>query len=231
MKKLTTIALVFAVLWQPVKVQSQNVANKTEHTVGLQLNELVRQVFNFSNNSGNTAVNPYLLIYNINNHKGWGLRLGVGFAQKNFAENDGITKKNSNLSNLNLRIGAEKSFVLSSKWKAGIGLDVVLGNDKNNTVSEIKSYDTTKTTTESSLINYGGGAMGWLRYRLNKHIQIGTEASFYYVTGKQEDNVTIQRVGQVPPGIVAVSTYTSSSQNFSEAKLRVPVAIYLLVNF
>jgi len=218
-------------LWQPVEAQSQAVSGKIEHTVGLQLNELFRQVFNFSNNTSNTVVNPYLLTYNINNQKGWGLRLGVGFAQKNFAENDGITKKSTDQSNINLRIGAEKAFVLSAKWKAGIGLDFVLGNEKNNTVSEIKSYDTTKTTTESSLVNYGGGAMGWLRYRISKHVQIGTEASFYYVTGKQEDNVTIQRVGQVPPGIVAVSTYTASSQNFSESKLRVPVAIYLLINF
>src|SRR5580704_1754660 len=63
-----------------------------DQTVGVQLNDLIRQVLNFNNSTSTTPVNPYLLTYSINSHKtGWGLRFGVGYNYSSTSSDDGIT--------------------------------------------------------------------------------------------------------------------------------------------
>src|SRR4051812_9818028 len=102
------------------------------HYLGVQINELIRQVFNF-NNTTSTNTNPYLLTYNINNRKGWGLRLGLGYNYQSFTDDDGITRKTTDLNDLRSRLGIEKLFRLSDKWTAGAGMDAVLNHNDDYT--------------------------------------------------------------------------------------------------
>src|SRR5690606_24220258 len=84
---------------------------KLEHRVGVQVNELIRQVFNFSNTSANVN-NPYLLMYSVNWAKtGWGIRLGAGYTTRSIANDDGISSTVSDINVLNLRLGFEKAFL------------------------------------------------------------------------------------------------------------------------
>ena len=65
---------------------------KFDHKVGVQVNELIRQVFNFSN-TASTVHNPYLLIYSVNHTRtGLGIRAGVGYTLRKLNDASGINQ-------------------------------------------------------------------------------------------------------------------------------------------
>ncbi len=199
---------------------------KYEHVIGVQLNSLIRQVFNF-NGSAASNTNPYLLTYNMNSIKtGWGFRLGAGFVSNTSSNDDGVNTRTSKINDLHIRLGAEKAFKLTDKWSTGIGLDVVINNNDDHTTAITHSFDTVTTNTSDIISSYGGGAMAWIKYSITKNIAIGTEASMYYVTGNEKQSVeTIfaHSSNQQP----AVKT----DNKLSQGNLNVPVAFYLSVKF
>lgn len=203
---------------------------KFEHHVGVQINELVRQIFNFSNSNTNTNNNPYLLVYSINSVKsGWGARIGIGYTYRSFADDDGVTKKQTDINDAQIRLGVEKAFRLSGKWMTGVGVDGLYNINDDVTNSTVRSFDTTTTITDTRIDSYGGGVMAWLRYSISKNVVIGTETSFYYTTGKQkqEISVTQRNFGQQQ----WTTTVSKIDNNTSEASFRLPVAIYVLIKF
>jgi opacity protein-like surface antigen len=202
-----------------------------EHQVGVQMNELIRQVFNF-NNSSSANNNPYLLMYSVNSVKtGWGLRLGVGYVYRSFTDDDGITRKESNLNDLRLRLGVEKAFRLSDKWSAGAGLDAICSIDDDKTTTVVRSFDSVKTVTRSNISSFGGGGMAWLRYHITPRVLIGTETSFYYSTGKQDQKVSITQRDFSIPGQPYMTTTSNVNNNTSQGLFSVPIAFYLIVKF
>lgn len=209
-------------------VEKDGHEKRIQHHVGVQINELVRQVFNFSNNT-NTNNNPYLLVYSINSvKKGWGGRVGIGYTYRSFTDDDGINRKETNINSVQLRLGIEKAFQLSGKWSTGIGIDGLYNSDQNDTRSTTKAFDTTLTVTTTKINSLGGGLMGWLRYAITDKVVIGTETSFYYLAGNQKQNITItsKTFGQ------QVTTTSSKVDNdVVEGIFRMPVAIYLFVRF
>jgi opacity protein-like surface antigen len=235
MKRFFLAAILLAGCQQCVFAQTADVAvtkeKKVDHFVGLQMNGLIRQVFNF--NGGSQAVeNPYLITYNINSHKsGWGLRTGLGYNYKSGANNDGITETKFKINTLNARLGIEKAFRLSDKWSAGVGLDGLANSDDDNTTNIVRSFDTTTTVTKSVISSYGGGAMGWLRYNITEKILIGTEASFYYTTGTQSQTIILTRRVRNGPSFFETTTETKSKPTISEAVLNLPLVFYLTVKF
>lgn len=202
-----------------------------EHHVGVQMNELVRQVFNF-NNSASTNNNPYLLMYSVNSVKtGWGLRLGVGYTYKSFTDDDGITRKESNLNDLRLRLGVEKAFRLSAKWSAGVGLDGILSTDDDKTTSVVRSFDSVTTVTKTNIMSLGGGGMAWLRYHITPRVLVGTETSFYYSSGQQKQTVSITQRDFSQPNQVYKTTVSTIDNTAAQGVFSVPVAFYLIVKF
>jgi hypothetical protein len=201
---------------------------KIDHSVGVQLNGLIRQVFNFSNSPA--INNPYLLIYHANLRKsGWGVRAGVGYEYNSNFTNNGVSEVASNINDMHFRLGAEKAFKLSKRWSTGVGLDGLYNNDDDKTTSITKAFDTTTTVTTTSLAGFGGGAMGWVRFNISENIQIGTEASFYYTTGKQKNVVSITRRDNFSNAIT--TTETTSKPTLSRGTFSAPVAFYLIVKF
>ena len=100
---------------------------KIDQYVGVQINELIRQVLNFSN-TNNTITNPYLLTYSLHFKKpNIGIRLGVGYKYTSSTTDDGVTKTTSNLNDLSLRLGVERIYQLSKKFTTGVGIDGVFG--------------------------------------------------------------------------------------------------------
>ncbi len=202
-----------------------------EHTVCVQMNGLIRQVFNFNNNTSSPVPNPYLVTYNINLAKtGWGLRIGTGYNYTSGTTNDGITKTTSNIDDLQFRLGIEKRFVLSDKWSAGAGIDGIVQLNDDKTVAVVNQFDTTTTTTKTNITTYGAGTMVWLRYHLTKSIVIGTEASFYYTSGKQKNSTDVVTIS---PGFIQPISTSSSSSNptISNGTFNLPVVFYLGVKF
>lgn len=208
---------------------------KWNQQIGVQINELIRQVFNFDdNNDNNTLRNPYLLIYSLNSaQSGWGLRAGLGYNYRSFSENDGVTRRDTKINELRARLGIEKSFSLSERWTTGIGLDGVIDYDNNKTTSVVRSFDTTTTVTSTKVMRLGGGTMGWLRYSITPRILVGTETSFYYKSGDEKQKVRITRRDFTQPPFPPqyITTETTSNEKNSEGSLNVPVAFYLIIKF
>jgi hypothetical protein len=227
------ILTVFTVL--PVFAQTETETKsgkKINHQVGVQINELFRQIFNFSN-AGATNTSPYLLTYSVNHVRtGLGIRAGVGYNFQAFTTDDGITRRTTDQDDLRARLGLEKSFTLSPKWTTGIGLDAVYNINNNYTKSTIRGFDTTTTTTTSKISSFGGGPMGWLRYNITSKILVGTEASYYYTSGNQSDNILItRRVFNGTPGGQLESSATTVDEGRKEGRFSVPIAIFLIVQF
>jgi len=202
--------------------------------IGVQMNDLIRQVFNFNNSATTPIANPYLLTYNINMKKtGWGLRAGVGYNYASTSTNDGITAATTKLNDLQFRIGIEKAFKLSSKWSAGAGLDFLYNTNNDNTSSTVSSTDTVTTVNKTVSSSYGGGPMAWLRFRVSEHVLIGTETSFYYTTGKQKNTIDITEptVDPLSGQSFTSTTETVTNPTLSQGTFTVPVAFYLIVKF
>lgn len=205
-----------------------------DHRIGVQANELIRQVFNFNNSTNNTLNNPYLLTYSITHAKtGLGLRLGVGAEFNSFKADDGITKSENDINKVNARAGIEKVFKLSGKWSAGAGADVVYYNNTSYTKTSVRTIDSSKTDLATSESTLGYGAMAWLRYHITPRIHIGTETSFYYRKGDVSQTLTISRRdftgGSTTPKIV--TTTDKLDNTVKEGIFRVPMVFYLVVMF
>ncbi len=237
LRKITLTSILLAGCMLNCSAQSDSTAQKKEkkidHYIGVQVNDLVRQVFNFNNNSTSTNTNPYQVTYSINSaKKGWGIRLGFGYNYKSASTNDGITVARTNIDDMRARIGIEKAFRLSKKWSAGAGIDFVYNDDNDHTLSTVSTTfgtgtgtgttTTTRTTDTRTLVSSkGGGPQAWLRYNISQRVLIGTEASFYYVNGSQSNKITIDGVSNTPK----ISNYLSAG-TFS-----LPVVLFVNVRF
>ncbi len=209
------------------------VGKKFNHYAGIQLNELVRQVFNFGGGAVTANTNPYLFTYNINHARtGLGLRIGAGYNYQSETNDDGITRRSTDINDLQARFGIEKMFSLSEKWSAGVGLDAVVSHNDDYTKSAVRGFDTVTTITSSKITSYGGGPMAWLRYHISDRVLIGTESSYYYTSGQQTDDIIItRRTFTGGAGGQLESTATNVDEGHKAGKLSVPVAFYLIVRF
>ncbi|MCB0698998.1 MAG: hypothetical protein H6551_13035 [Chitinophagales bacterium] len=204
-----------------------------QHQVGVQMNDLIRQVFNFSDVS-NPPNNPYLLIYHLNLAKsGWGVRLGVGPEIRAFKNDDGITETDNDIFRMNARLGFEKAFALSDRWSVGVGLDGVYENELIKTKSTIRSFDSARTDVTSKLITTGGGTMAWLRYNVTPNITIGTETSFYYRVGTFQQGITVTRkiVQGFPGGSQEQTTNSEIDTKERSGTFSLPTVFYIIVRF
>lgn len=199
-----------------------------EHLIGMQVNGLVRQVLNFSNNNTNVNTgNPYLLTYSVNSKKtGWGLRAGVGYAHNSSSGSDGFSSIVNNIDDMNVRIGVDKRFKLSGRWTTGVGLDMIYSRNNDNTSTDVnQTFSGIGSTGIQTLTTaVGGGPMAWLRFGITNRIIIGTEASIYYKTGNESQ--TINSMVFIPNGTLS---QPSTSRTVSEAKINAPVALFLNV--
>ncbi len=235
MRKIALAAILFSGCFNNVIAQTETIANSgakeksTEMYIGVQLNALIRQVFNFNNTSANTNTNPYLLTYSINSRiSGLGLRLGVGYNYNSSSTDDGITKTENNINDLQLRLGGEKVFKLSNRWVTGAGLDLVFNNNDDHTVNTVNSGITgggQKTDTKTATTTYGGGPQGWLRYHITEKVLIGTEASFYFVTGNEKRTVKVTNSFPGP------SNNDPVTNSISHGVFNSPIAFFIMVKF
>jgi len=201
--------------------------------IGVQINELIQQIFNFSSGNASTvANNPYLLNYSINSHKtGWGARIGIGYNYNSSSTDDGITSTTTKLNDMELRVGVEKRFNISKKWSAGAGLDFVYNSNDDHTVNVINStFGGENTDTKTNISSSGGGPMGWLRYHLTDKILIGTEASFYYTSGNEKQTIIVSDPN-TGGGFPNPPTTTNTSNKVGLGTFSSPVVFFLSVKF
>jgi hypothetical protein len=234
MKKFFLLSMLFCYT-QFASAQDNNSSTNNdklfEHSVGLQVNQLIRQVLNFSNTTTPNN-NPYLLTYGIRNLKNnWGLRLGLGYNYNANTSDDGITKSDNKINDLQLRLGIEKYFEFSDHWVAGVGLDGLLNINNDKTTTVVVSTDTSTSVTNTTLGSYGLGVMSWIRYNITDYISIGTEASFYYTSGNQKQDIT-NTTQATSGGQSSYNVSTSKLSNtISNGTISLPVALFISIRF
>jgi len=202
-----------------------------DHYIGAEIGPLIMHLFNASSNSIGSG-NPYVVTYSMNNREtGWGIRAGIGC---NFLNNSTATSVSTNTATNNdvqFRIGVEKIFEITNKWNAGAGVDITVNYNNDNTTTVSNQYsnlDTNTTSNTTTSFNYGGGIFGKINYHLSKKILLGTECSYYYVTGKNNQTVeTIQQNGNVPP----TTNETKANPAYSKGTISLPIVLYLLLKF
>jgi len=211
-----------------LRAQTENPSAWT-HTIGLQANPLLRQILNLGTTTATN--NPYLLTYHLSHRNNWGLRVGGGIQYQQIKNNDGVTSRNSGITNYAARLGVERLHDLGKGWQVGYGLDGILSDENNSTTATSFTFDTITTVSKIRNTVYGGGAMVWLRYSFNSHIQIGTESSVYFQTGTQKQRLETTRKDFNQPGFPKVTTTENLNNSITQVNFSVPVAIYLLVRF
>lgn len=213
---------VFAQSDQPSEADSEK---KATTYLGVQANQLIRQIFNFSNS--NSAIdNPYLFIYSVNSKEtGVGFSSGLGFSVSQISSGDPSNKFQTKINNLSIRVGVEKKSSIGKKWLVSWGFDITHDNLKNET-SNTQSFNpnnTSVSTTTNTTSSWGIGPRFTLNFQITNRILLATEANYYYKSGS-----TATTASTSSPGF---NNETKTSSDFTRFQFTLPAVIYLIVKF
>lgn len=176
---------------------SERAEKKSYHYIGLQANQLIRQILSFGGNSS-PVTNPYLLTYSVNAKKnGLGLATGLGYSSIQTKTNDVFNNTISKVDDISFRIGMEKKSYLSKRWMVGFGGDILIENNKAETTTTPSGSSSFSVTTKIN--RYGFGPRASLNYHFHDKILIGTETSFYLKWITQDQESTGQGAPTNPP--------------------------------
>ncbi|HEY8936456.1 MAG TPA: hypothetical protein VIM65_14600 [Cyclobacteriaceae bacterium] len=199
------------------------------HYIGIQSNQLFRQILNLSNT--NTAIdNPYLLVYAVNSTKnGCGLNASVGLTSTEVTTGDASAKKKSDINDFYLRLGFEKKSMISKRWLVSWGIDILFEQQDDKTINTTTPSpgSSTKITTDTSNKAGGIGPRFTLNYKISDKIFIGTETSYYYKSGKNTSTVNFASTFNSQ----TTTSKTDSSEKSRSFQLAVPVALFVIVKF
>lgn len=207
-----------------------------EHFVGLQANQLIRQVFNFGD--AEDVTNPYLVKYTFKHRKtGLALNVGAGVDVRTTETNEGLKTESESY---DVRVGPGWQTNLGKRFEIGVGADVIWGRSysetsSTNTVVFENALDSTITTNRNQITYFGGGLQFSLNYKLSPHVMIGTEASIYSFSTEELSNDQIDNFATIDldPETRTIRTIENenSSTDGEDIQLNLPIAIYLLIRF
>lgn len=211
---------------------------KASHYVGIQVNQLIQQIFNLNGNT-TTIINPYLINYSVNSKRtGWGLNLGIGYTIDNSDQNSANVTQNTKSNNFSFRIGAERKIFIAKKWMLSYGFDFLLDRGKSNTTSASQfQFNSSETDTDTSTKDSGFGPRFTMNYFITPKIILGTELTYYYkaITTVQKI-VNTNTVISVDPntGQQTSSTDSSStdtSQTTKQLRFTAPAILFVILKF
>lgn len=196
------------------RVNTEKSEKKTTHYLGFQVNQVLKEIFNFSDNQ-EVFTNPYFLNYQFNsNYTGFGMNFGLGYKYNETETGDALTVTTTNENVFSFRMGVEQKKHLGKKWLASVGLDALYNNSSNVTKSfssnGFGSFFTVETDDRTESI--GGGPRASIHFKISPHVLIGTEASFYFTVNKH-NNKSIQ-TDNTGVGTITESTPTKKNLIF-----------------
>ncbi|WP_462253955.1 hypothetical protein [Ekhidna sp.] len=166
-----------------------NTAELKGHFLGLQVNELVRQIFSLG--STTAPSNPYFFNYNYTSATGKGFAASFAYSKDKFSNDDNFNTLTTNIDNISFRIGYEKKNLLSKRFVYSIGIDFLVESQKNETENEDNfSSQTIKTTNKTS--GWGLGPRLNFQYRITSRVLIGTEANYYFKSLKEKFEIEFE---------------------------------------
>ena len=186
---------------------------RSNHYVGVQANQLIRQLFNFGGSSGSLN-NPYLIIYAVNSvRSGWGFNYGFGYTHREVREGDAFNPLETNINDFFMRLGVERKVQVGANWMTSYGLDLLQESQKNITQSNSQFGNFKSETREKGT---GIGLRFTLNYNISEKTLLGTEATYYYKSTKATRKGT---------GI------SEETEKFKEFIFAVPIALFLILKF
>jgi hypothetical protein len=207
--------------------------NNVDHFVGVQANPLLRQVLSLATTP--TVQNPYLINYTLRfNESNLALSAGVGFSRSTSENDDNLETE---LSQLDLRVGVGQQFRVSKLLELGYSLDFNFGNRnvETSTVQVIETPTTTdstytRTTNKNELL--GGGLRANILFYITPKILLGTEASYNFA--HIESNFNLLRVVTFTNenGTEELKRFEDeSSETRENFDFTLPVSIFLIIKF
>ncbi|HZY79931.1 MAG TPA: hypothetical protein VFE50_10435 [Cyclobacteriaceae bacterium] len=157
---------------------------KSSHYIGLQANQLIRQLVSFGGNSS-PVNNPYTLVYSVNsNVTGLGFTTAIGFSAQDSKTTDQFNSVTTKTNDFAWRFGLDKKTYLSKNWLLGFGGDILIESSKSETNSKSGGGATTSVTTNSNRSGFGPRVS--LSYQFHKRLLLGTEGAYYFRWIKQK---------------------------------------------
>ncbi len=147
------------------------------HYLSFQVNELVRQVLSLG--TTNVTSNPYFFNYSYTAASGDGLNIGIAYSLDNFDTPNQFNNISTDIRNVSFRIGYEKKRYLGKNFVYGLGVDLTVDSEKNETVSS-DTFSSSELITTSKLSGWGLGPRLTLSYQISNAIWVGTEANYYF---------------------------------------------------
>ena len=198
-------------------------ARRSSHYVGIQANQLLRQLFSLSNS--NTVINnPYMMTYSVNSiQSGVGWSVGLGFTINEFNDDIGVLRIESKVNDIFFRTGIEKKSVLTKRWILTVALDVVIDrqSDKTRTFDPI-NVGGSESTTKNSTNGLGIGPRCSLFFHINDKILLGTEANYYLKSLNTKTEFSTSNPNFIPD---------KKSSDAIRFQLNVPAVLFLIVKF
>jgi hypothetical protein len=193
--------------------QSDSTFKKVDQYLGVQANQLLRQLFNLGGSSS-PINNPYTLVYSLNSKQtGWGFATGLGYTYRQFEEGDPFNPLETTISDFFFRVGVDKKSTIGKKWLAGFGFDILLENLKNETESK-SGFGNFKSETKSKV--FGFGPRFGLTYSITDRILLGTEATYYFKRTKETQEIT---------------NLEKRNEKFKEFSFAVPAVLFVSLRF
>ena len=210
---------------------------KTDVYIGVQFNQLIRQLLNFSN-TGTAINNPYLVTFAANSsHSGNGINFGIGYTFNEINDGDAFTSRETKINDLFVRAGYEKKCSLSAKFLVSWGFDIIIDRQKNKTKTDDNSANDLQVETSHTINGTGVGPRFSLNYNITDKILIGTEANYYWKSGKDErSNKTTFTTFEFDPstGTTRQARRTETdegSEKFKKFQFNVPAVVFLVLKF
>jgi hypothetical protein len=218
--------------------QSDSTAKKTTQYLGLQANQLLRQIFNFGGNSI-PVNNPYLINYSIvNSASNSGVNAGLGYNIDQSKGGDPTNSRENKSNSLFFRVGYEKKLSFGKRWLMGLGADVLIENSKSETTSNTNlggGKSEIKTTSKQS--GFGLGPRCTLSYYITPRILVGTETTYYFKALKNNADVKSTTTNrEVDPNTGALrdvtrTETTKTDDKFKNLNLNLPAVLWLILKF
>lgn len=159
--------------------------------VGLQANQLIKQVLSFG--GGSPAVNnPYLINYSFNNQQtGWGMAFGLGFDIRNSKDGDEFNERETKINQFQFRIGLDHKKSINERLILGWGFDLTREDVTNETVNTTRfdANNTQKVTTLTERKGWGLGPRVFFGVAITQRILVSTEASYYLTFLKSDSSI------------------------------------------
>ena len=177
MKRIASILLMGVVLTCHSQDQKEERSDLEGHYLSLQVNELVRQVLSLGNT--NIPDNPYFFNYTYTGPTGSGVNVGLAYSLDNITNVDEFNDISTDISNFSFRVGYDKKKYLGKKMVYGIGFDLTIDHQKNETVNS-DTFSSQEIITTNKLSGWGLGPRFTFSYQITNSIWVGTEANYYF---------------------------------------------------